>query len=176
MGMRKIRLSTLKSLYFQEAWSLYVAAFPEDERRDLDYQILTMQQPAYHFEVYVDGEVFVGFMGWWDFDDVRYLEHFATSEKLRGGGLGRKILEDFTTQSDKPMLLEVELPEDELTRRRVGFYERLGFVLNKHAYVQPPYRVGGNPVDLLIMTYPCAILEDELRDFVEKCHPVIHTL
>ena len=38
------------------------------------------------------------------------------------------MLQELVKQYQKPICLEVELPEDELTRRRIGFYERNGFV------------------------------------------------
>ena len=59
------------------------------------------------------------------------------------------------------MCLEVEPPEDDLTKRRVAFYERNGFVLNHYPYIQPSVSKGRPSVPLLIMTYGRAIEEVE---------------
>jgi hypothetical protein len=51
-------------------------------------------------------------------------------------------------------VLEVEPPEDEIKKRRIAFYERCGFHLSKEEYYQPPYQEGGEPVRLMLMSYP----------------------
>ena len=56
----------------------------------------------------------------------------------------------------------MEPPETELTRRRIGFYERNGFVLNDYDYVQPSLGEGKDPVPLRIMTWPRGMDREEL--------------
>jgi ribosomal protein S18 acetylase RimI-like enzyme len=133
-----------------------------------------MGHPLYHFEVITEEGGFVGFILWWGFDDVRYIEHLATAPRLRGKGYGRRILEKFVAGSSLPVLLEVERPVTEMNRRRIGFYRRIGFVLNGHAYRQPPYRKGGDYVPLMLMTYPEAISGDAAARFCRLYHPVIY--
>ena len=60
---------------------------------------------------------------------------------------------------------EVELPETEMARRRIGFYQRGGFVLNPYPYVQPPISAGRNPLPLAIMSAPRAIGPEEFEEF-----------
>ena len=50
-----------------------------------------------------------------------------------------------------PVILEVELPETEMSRRRIGFYERCGFKLCLLPYRQPPYRKGDDFLPMFIM-------------------------
>jgi hypothetical protein len=52
------------------------------------------------------------------------------------------------------MLLEVEPGEDEISRRRILFYERLGMKLCPFDYKQPPYRKNEKPFPMLIMSFP----------------------
>ena len=70
-------------------------------------------------------------------------------------------------------LYESAFPADEMKRRRVGFYQRLGFALNAHHYMQPPYTEGGSPVPLLLMTHPITVTEAAVRDFCRTYHPVL---
>ena len=51
----------------------------------------------------------------------------------------------------RPLVLEVELPNDTPSRRRIAFYERLGFRAFSQTYEQPPYRVGGAFVPMRLL-------------------------
>lgn len=59
----------------------------------------------------------------WETEDFCYLEHFAVQPSLRGHGTGSTLLRQLL-QREKPLILEIELPEDEITCRRKHFYER----------------------------------------------------
>ncbi|MDR1380159.1 MAG: GNAT family N-acetyltransferase [Tannerella sp.] len=175
--MEQTRLTDIKNTdhpLFGAAWRLYKTSFPPEERRRLYSQKKIMNHPLYHFEAVTDGDSLVGIILWWGFAGVRYIEHLATSPHLRGKGYGRRILEKFISGSAVPVLLEVEHPTTEISKRRIGFYRRTGFVLNGHAYRHPPYKKGGDYVSLMLMTYPAAITEDEAARFCRQYHPVIH--
>ena len=63
-----------------------------------------------------------------------------------------------------PFVLEVEMPTDDLSRRRIAFYERHGFALwKKCAYMQPPYRPTDEPLPMLLMVEGRL---DEGKDFL----------
>ena len=98
-----------------------------------------------------------GFLAVWEFESFTYIEHFAVDPVLRNSGTGSAMLQELVRKYQKQICLEVELPEDELTRRRIGFYERNGFVFNEYPYIQPPISKGKSPVPLRIMTYGSAI-------------------
>lgn len=172
--MKYTRINNTAHPLFKQAWTLYLKSFPPEERRQLRTQEKFMDCPSYHFDIITDKDRFIGFTLWWDFDDVRYIEHLATSHRLRGQGYGFRILEKFISASDKAVLLEVEHPTIEINKRRIGFYRRIGFMLNEHIYKHPPYKKGGEYVSLMLMTYPKAITEKEAKAFCEKYHPVIH--
>ena len=50
------------------------------------------------------------------------------------------------------IVLEVEEPIDELTKRRIGFYQRQGFTIQDMPYQQPPYRKGDDWYPMKLMT------------------------
>lgn len=174
--IKRIRVIHRSEELFELCWSLYIGSFPYDERRDEAYHLQTIERKNYLFEAIYDDDLFVGILGWWDFEDVRYIEHFAITPSLRSGGYGRRVLESFMVESDKMILLEVEHPVDELQRRRIGFYERLGFKLNDHHYSHPAYHIGDSRVSLLIMTYPEAISQSDLTNFTDRYLAEIHFL
>lgn len=167
------RINSSEAEAFKPLWDLYEDAFPTDERRPLNYQVEAMQYEQYHFEALYDAETLIGFVAWWQTASHIYIEHFATFPHLRNKGYGSLFLEQFSKFHSSPILLEVEAPEGDLTKRRIAFYERIGFVLNEHPYAHPSYH-GAAPVQLKIMTYPHAISAEELDEFKQKGFPLIH--
>ncbi len=159
--------------YFQAAWDLYLDSFPIDERRELGVQKKIFEHEDYVLEAFIFDDEFIGFLAWWRFDGLRYIEHMATIDSHRGKGYGSRILKKFISDSNEKIILEVELPNSETNKRRIGFYERLDFKLNQYEYQQLPYRKNGFPIQLLIMSYPHLIDEVTLtkfeNDFKEKC-------
>ncbi len=168
-------ISSHKDPLFQFCWELYLSAFPESERRELDYQIETMGKEEYHCFTIVDSDNPIGILFWWDLKEFAYIEHLATTPEVRGKGYGNQIMEEFISQGKKRVLLEVEHPTDEICLRRIRFYERMGFVLNHHPYYQPSLKqVADEHFPLMIMTYPSPITECELQEFMSKEFPTIH--
>ncbi|GHA64838.1 GNAT family N-acetyltransferase [Pontibacter akesuensis] len=172
--MEHIRLTDASHRLFEKAWALYEQAFPLEERRPLPWQAEVMAHVDYHFELILQNEELVGILLWWGFEDVRFLEHFATAPALRGKGYGSRMLLDFLNRDARPVLLEVEPPESEVNRRRITFYEQTGFCLNQHFYQQPPYHQGQQPLTLLLMSYPNPITAEETATFVRLHHPLIY--
>lgn len=118
----------------------YIDSFPEVERRAfyLVRELIDKNSAFTMFVVMKDG-VYVGFISVWEFESFKYIEHFSIDESARNGGIGAKVLNEFIGRTDKPIVLEVEMPVDEMCKRRVCFYERLGFVLDTNRYYQPSY-------------------------------------
>ncbi len=171
--MNLIRLKSISDNYFQEAWKLHEAAFPFEERRSLDNQIEVLQHESYHFDILIDNDQFIGFILWWDFETHRYIDHFATAVEQRNKGIGKLMLNQFIDSDNKPIILEVELPTSNINKRRISFYERVGFKLNDHHYEIPPTKEDELPLQLLVMSYPNTISKEEVNLFVEKYHPII---
>lgn len=134
---------------------LYLDAFPSNERRDFDEFLRLLDDKSVPFSVSVleeDGE-FAGFLTFWAWDDFRYFEHFAVAPEKRNGGKGGAFLRMMVENASTPVVLEVELPEDEMAVRRIGFYRRNGFHLwDNVPYLQPSYGEGREPVPLCLMT------------------------
>ena len=173
--LKQERIRSVDAIHFDAAWQLYINSFPHDERRNKDYQERTMLFEDYHFDILTENDAFVGFVLWWDFKKFVYIEHLATMPKERGRGLGKLAIERFFELKDnKTILLEVEIPEEEIQHRRINFYQRLGLKLNQQDYKHPAYHAGEDDVELLIMTYPNEISAHELADFCKTCHPIIH--
>ena len=130
------------------AYRLYEASFPPCERRsERDYDAAL-----------ADGRLYAESV--WDGD----LEHLAVEPVLRGHNYGARILYDLCRRAGR-VILEIDPPEDEISRRRRGFYERNGFVYNEYDYIHPSYLRPPQPHRLMVMSYPEAISPAEFEAF-----------
>ena len=170
--MKETRLKTIKDPYFKNAWALYEDAFPVEERRLIDEQEEMMKHQQYHVNIILDDSEFIGILFWWEFDDLNYIEHFATSPNQRNKGYGNSILQNFIQNNPKPILLEAELPDSAINKRRLNFYQRIGFHLNDIPYSLPPIRLDMPPIELLILTYPKEVSHNTVDDFLKNEHPI----
>ena len=92
------------------------------------------------------------------------MEHFAIAPQLRGQSWGSRALREFLAEGD-PVVLEIDPPEDPVSRRRKGFYEGLGLVSNPWPHIHPPYRLEFSGHALEVMTFPGGWDEGQYRRF-----------
>ena len=137
---------------FEQIQRLLELSFPVDERRSAQAQRLVFEDPRFRCLVLEDGDRILGFMTVWQFDGWAFAEHLTTDPSVRNQGFGSQILQAVITSVEGPLCLEVELPETDMAKRRIGFYQRNGFTLNEYPYIQPAYAPDQNPVPLLLMT------------------------
>ncbi len=130
-------------------------AFPPHERRVRDGQIALMNDPRYRiWTLQRDGKI-LGMMAVWMLEGMIFLEHFAVDASSRSGGIGGRMLDDLrreAAENGKQLILEVEMPMDEMTKRRVAFYRRHDMMLNEYLYHQMPLREGDVPVEMRLMS------------------------
>ena len=146
---------------FDIVFQIMDKAFPNTEMRTYEGQKKLFEIPNYSVLM---NEEKTAFIAKWDFNEAVYIEHFAVSDSLRGNGIGKEMLKEFLNTTDGRVFLEAEPPEGELARRRIGFYERIGFVLNQYYYLQPSYRNNEEPIELNIMTYGKGIDEKQFEE------------
>ena len=145
-------LKQLEREQFNRIYEIMKNSFPKDERRPCEEQKDLLERPEYKIYIMDRDDEICGFLAVWEFNSITFIEHFAVAPEYRNMGIGAEMLQELKSTMDKRICLEVEPPENELTRRRIGFYERNGFFLNKQPYVQPPLSKGQEEVSLLLMT------------------------
>lgn len=162
--MHFLRLTDSRDTYFAEAMALYAISFPHHERRQDASQRAIMHHPEYHFTVILEGENFVGNILWWETEDFCYVEHFCILPALRGRRYGQRALE-LLGQRDKPVILEIDPPVDEVSLRRRGFYQRCGFSENPFPHIHPPYHQSNHGHQLVVMSSPRMLAATEYDTF-----------
>lgn len=140
---------------FDSVFQIIETSFPEDEYRTYDEQKALLDNMAYEIYILTDSDenIIKAFVAVWKFDSFVFIEHFAVNPTYRNKGIGSVFLREIVRMLGKTVCLEVEPPDNEIASRRIGFYERNNFFLNKYPYTQPPISTGRNPVPLFIMTY-----------------------
>ncbi len=149
---------------FDEIYTIMEEAFPPDERRSYENQKSLMEKSCYSILTLKDDEGrIMAFIAVYDFEGILFAEHFAVSREFRNAGLGSRIITELRARSQKRICLEVEPPVTDITKRRVGFYERSGFVLNPYNYIQPSMGEGKSPIPLMLMTTWGILTETEFE-------------
>ena len=130
---------------FEEVYRIMEQSFPADERRKKEGQQKLLDEEKYELLGVRNEGGLLAFLAVWELAEFVFIEHFAVSEKAR------------------KVVLEVELPEDSLKKRRIGFYERHGFTFNEYPYIQPPMGEDRHEIPLRIMSAPEPLSEDEFQ-------------
>jgi len=147
------KIENSSDLLFVKMYELYRSAFPAVERRSLGSleHILNYEENFEIDALLKDGE-FVGFFTFWTFERFVFGEHFAIDSKMRGQNIGSEVVKMLAEKVNLPFVLEVEMPTDAQSIRRIDFYERLGFKVLSHSYAQPYYDGSGKLLPLLLMS------------------------
>ena len=152
-------------------------AFPENERRDDDKQRWnTDNEERFHCLLIMNVlHQPVGLLTYWDFHTFIYIEHLAIHPEQRGKGIGAEaLLAFFHRQASQPVVLEVEHPIDELSRRRIGFYERCGLKLWECDYRQPPYRPSDDWFPMYLMVIPSLSFTTDFQYVRDTLHREVY--
>lgn len=155
----------------QEAvWNLYETSFPAHERRSRSAQQTAFGDELAHGDLVLDekGRV-AALLFYWTQGELLFVEFLAVDPAMRGHQLGSRIM---TALREKypahTLVLEIEPPIDELTIRRLHFYERLGFHRNDYDYTHPSYRTGAqaHPHQLVILSQGQALDPARYEEFL----------
>ncbi len=172
-----------QELILKKVKKLYTESFPIEEQRPW-MQILELldRESDFQLDVFVDlktSEV-SAFMTQWQLNNqMIFIEHFAVEPKFRNHGLGRRIMSQLL-EAQSQVILECELPLNELSQRRIAFYESLGIQVLSKEYHQPLYSKSsrergkvsldfGIPMYLL-SSFP--LPDEEIPNLVERIHQV----
>ena len=147
-----MNLIRLEDMDFDQVWKIMEISFPPEERRKREKQRELLEKEEYLLYGVKQGENLLGFLAAWELGDFLFMEHFAISPEARNSGLGHRMLQELQAKGHQKIVLEVELPEKELARRRIRFYERNGFFYNEYPYEQPAMSEDSHAIPLRIMS------------------------
>ena len=115
-----------------------------------------------------DGQL-AGLVVYWHFEGFHYIEHLVILPDRRGEGIGSATLIHLRKMGG-PVILEVEIPHDDSSAKRVVFYNRAGFIALDILYLQPPYREGESPLPMMLFSNHPDWETETLRRCIELFH------
>ena len=175
--MRLKKISTSDKSDFEFVQKVYIESFPPDERRPLlEFQNLMDKEADFTVCIIESNDQRVGFLTYWDFNTFIFAEHFAVSSEFRNGGYGREIIGLFVKTVKLPVLLEVELPDCEMSKRRVKFYERAGFKGWDIPFEQPPYEAKYSPIPMMLMTHGDIDMENDFSTIKKTIYTKVYNV
>lgn len=140
---------------FSQLYSIMEYSFPPTERGSESLHFSEYNRPEFHCMCYEPDGIPTGFLNYYDLceDNVIFIEHFAVDVGQRGRGTGSAMLKEFLKSAVKSLVvLEVEPPEGDVEKRRISFYQRIGFVFNPGEYFQPEFYGRSPAIPLNLMT------------------------
>lgn len=158
----------LKEESFTEIYQIMEQSFPKCEIRTYEKAIKLLNNPRYYiYAARKEDRSICGFISSWHFEKFIFVEHFAVLNDMRGGGIGSRMMREYLGQNKLPVYLEVEAADTAITKRRISFYQRLGFILTDFGYIQPNLQKSDQKVFLNIMGYPYGPTKSEFDKFKE---------
>lgn len=153
---------------------IYTESFPPDERRDFSDVIRLLEEnddfSSFFYLMKQSSRIYLLLGMEW----LSYVEHFAVDSSCRGSGYGATAMTELLKLINNPAVLEVEKPLDDISQRRIRFYERLGFVLCTRPYTQPPYSPEKQPLELYLMSFGKIDLNQVFDTVASRIHQKVY--
>ncbi len=148
--------------------------FPSDEMGDYKEQRAEYAHPLFSCYKLENEKEICGFISVWKFTPFVYVEHFAIKKTYQGQNLGTEILTLIKEKYEEIICMEVEPPCDDFSKRRISFYERNDFFVNDFHYIQPPYSVGKNELELKIMSEGRVLTQKEFETLRQSIYKNVY--
>lgn len=152
--MDSITLENLRKNDFGQVYSIMEKSFPKAEYRPYEKQYALLDDPSYNVTVLKDNGKIIAFIAVWQLCGFDFVEHLAVDPSCRGKSIGTRFMKEYLATNTNKTVLEVEDKDDNISKRRIGFYERLGFVLTNATYIQPTLSGVTDIIPLRLMCYP----------------------
>ena len=146
-----MELVVIKKEEFKSIYKAMTISFASDEIRTFEdaYKLLDVKEyKVFHL---ISNNEKVGFITIWNLSSCTFVEHFVIYEEYRNKGFGG-IAIDLINKKFKKVVLEAELGTTDISKRRLGFYNRHGFKINDVNYIQPAYHKDKQPVDMHLLS------------------------
>lgn len=169
MQLKPITKQTFNNYYKRKKEDFVFA-----ERRTLFADKRALNKPNFKQCYITKNNNNIGYICYWDLGEFIFIEHFAIFKEIRCQGNGTKFFKWFAENQTKPIIFEVDTPVNEISKRRIKFYNNLGFVLNKYNYIQPAYRLLGKSVPMSIMSQNKELSKNEYNTYVAQIYKNVY--
>lgn len=160
---------------FNKIYEILEQSFEPILHRGYERQKKLLEKENYKIITHTENNEILGFLSYWELDNNLYfVEHFAVNPAKRGGGIGKKIFNEFL-KLDGEKFLEVEPPHTEIDKKRIKLYESLGLIFHEDEYYQPPYNENDEKTRLHIMA-TSKLEKEKFNDIVKKIYKQVYNM
>lgn len=167
------RINDVGDKYFKQFADIYKVSFPVNEQRNYAQQEKAFADARYYLLTMIEDGKVLSFVAYWDFNTYIYIEHLAVNPELRGKNIGSHMLNRFAEKAGKTILLEIDPVKDEVSEKRLRFYQKLGYKMNPYPHFHPAYNSVYPPHELLVLSYNKGISKEEYDRFY---HDLTHVV
>lgn len=153
---------------FDQFYTILQTHFPTKEIKEYQYLKGLFQAGNMQAITLKEKGIIIGVLSYFDLQDFAFVDYFAIMNIYQGQQLGQKMLAYFKEYIAKPFVLEVELPEDTQSIRRIEFYKRNGMQLNEYTYIVPKMLDMSEELQFLLMSYPKLIQERDYSTIYQR--------
>jgi len=150
-----MELEKITNNNFDMFYQLLEEDFIYDERRTYKDQLDLLKNTSFNCYNIFDKNLKqnIGYICYWNFEDFIFGEHFAIHKDLRDQGYGTKFFKEIFLNTTKPIIIEVEKPNNSTRKRRLKFYKKLGFKILDKNYIQPSYHNSSESIPMFLIGY-----------------------
>lgn len=171
--MKKHRITDPNDAVYPDLRTLYERSFPVYEKRTEIHQIAALKDERYYLLCFLEQDQLIGFFGYWEFADYIYIEHYAINTDIRGKGYGTQLLKQLLSETDKTVILEIDPVIDEISQKRLRFYQNLGFVENSYTHEHPAYQAQFEPHSLKVLSSDKTITPEQYQQFAHDLSTIV---
>jgi ribosomal protein S18 acetylase RimI-like enzyme len=137
--------------------------FSKNELRTYSRQRKIGNFSNYHIDAINFAENIIGFLAWWDFGWIIFIEYLAVLQKYQNQGIGTQLINRLFSYK-RPIILEVDFDN----ANAIAFYKKMGFVTNVYEY--KPMELKGNIgcKNLQLMTWSSQLTKKEYFKFLRE--------
>lgn len=146
------RIENIHDKYYNDFISIYSTSFPVYEQRSHEQQLYAFSSKHYHLFCRISENRLNAFISFWNFDNYVYVEHFAVNSQIRGQSTGTNTLTQFMEETQKMIVLEIDPIVNEISKKRLSFYQKLDFKPCPYKHVHPAYNKTYQPHELLVLS------------------------
>jgi len=136
----------------EKIYRSYTQSFPPEERRDETLFQALFHNPNVKILYVVHQNEEIGYLITWHISDFVFVEHFEVFPEFRSKKYGSAIIQHLQEVYTKVILESEPSFFSEIANRRIGFYQRNGFIIIDETYIQPSLGPGKSPVQLFLMS------------------------
>lgn len=153
---------------------IYLDSFPDNERREWKEMQQLLVHPLFNVFRITQNKVLIGIITYWKWHNLLFIEHFAIKGPARSQGAGSRILKQVIEQNHCTIIVEAEESDTEQAKRRIAFYQRLGFILCPQEYYQPAYSPMNDSIKMNIMSYPDLLTNEDFTVIKKQIYKEVY--